>query len=61
MQLTSKIQLFLLKLCGCVSNYGVNIRGHAFAANWIEQFRHMQSKEAAKKKALRKDLKNMKI
>ena len=39
----------------------VNIRGHAFAANWIEQFKHMQSKEAAKKKALRKDLKNMKI
>lgn len=30
----------------------VNIRGHAFAANWIEQFKHMQTKEAARKKAL---------
>lgn len=39
----------------------VNIRGHAFAANWIAQFKHLQTAESARKKGLRKNLKNMKI
>ncbi|CAB3994727.1 Hypothetical predicted protein [Paramuricea clavata] len=38
----------------------LNIRARAFAANWIEQYKHIETKEAAKKKALRKGLKNIK-
>lgn len=37
----------------------VNIRGHAFASNWIEQFKHAQKGEQSTKKALRKSLKNL--
>ena len=39
----------------------INIRGHAFAMNYIEQFKNLQTAEASKKKALRKDLKNTKL
>ena len=39
----------------------VNIRGHAFATNWIENFKHAQTSEAKKKKSLRKGLKNIKL
>lgn len=39
----------------------INIRCHAFAANLIEQFRYIQTKEASAKKALRKSLKNLKV
>lgn len=39
----------------------INIRGHAFAMNYIEKFKNLQKAEASKKKALRKDLKSMKL
>jgi hypothetical protein len=35
----------------------VNVRGHAFASNWIEQFKQAQKTEQSTKKALRKSLK----
>lgn len=54
----SAVSAQVMKMC---IKLWVNIRCHAFAANWIQQFRHLQIKEAARKKALRKDLKNMKI
>ena len=39
----------------------INIRGHAFAVNYIEKFKNLQTAQASKKKALRKDLKSMKL
>ena len=39
----------------------INIRAYAFASNWIEQYKHIENKEAVKKKSLRKGLKNIEI
>ena len=46
--------LQVLKMC---VKLWVNIRGHAFAANWVEKFKQIQG--GGKKKALRKDLKDL--
>ena len=37
----------------------INIRGHAFASHWIEQFKQAQKAEQSTKKGLRKSLKNL--
>ena len=50
----SSVSLQVLQMC---VKLWVNIRGHAFAANWVEKFK--QSQCAGKKKALRKDLKDL--
>lgn len=50
----SSVSLQVLQIC---VKLWVNIRGHAFAANWVEKFKQLQG--AGKKKALRKDLKDL--
>ncbi|CAB4010116.1 Hypothetical predicted protein [Paramuricea clavata] len=50
----SSVSLQVLQMC---VKLWVTIRGHAFAANWVEKFK--QSQCAGKKKALRKDLKDL--
>ena len=50
----SSVSLQVLQMC---VKLWVNIRGHAFAANWVEKFKQLQG--AGKQKALRKDLKNL--
>ncbi|CAB3995757.1 Hypothetical predicted protein [Paramuricea clavata] len=52
--LDTSVSLQVLQMC---VKLWVNIRGHAFAANWVEKFK--QSQCAGKKKALRKDLKDL--
>lgn len=54
----SVVSVQVIKMC---IKLWINIRGHAFAMNYIEQFKNLQTAEASKKKALRKDLKNMKL
>ena len=39
----------------------INIRGRAFAMNYIEKLKNLQTAQASKKKVLRKDLKSMKL
>ena len=39
----------------------INIGEHVFAMNYIEKFKNLQKAEASKKKALRKDLKSIKL
>ncbi len=50
----SSVSLQVLQMC---VKLWVNTRGHAFAANWVENFKQLQG--AGKKKALRKDLKDL--
>ena len=54
--LSASVSVPVMQMC---VKLWVNIRGHAFASNWIEEFKQAQKAEQCTKKALRKSLKNL--